>query len=742
MYVMEVLQCDLCYKTFGKQDTLRKHKSRSHPPPDRPPPELLSCNNCKFTTIYKYNLATHMKKHARPRKEKVGAQLKACGLCNTFQSIDRAEVINHYQDSHEVKITEETLFFSNDEQVEAWKRGVESAECCKFIIRGGIRKRRNAVVNYLFCFRDGCYKPGKGTGKRKMKVTGSCKIGSVCPASIRMVKNTTTGEITVKYIARHVGHRSDLFRKNLTKEEKDSIATKLAAGVPISSILDSIRDSIPFNGEVSRIHLITRKDVWNIRASLQLPNDTVKQDDRSSVESWLDSLANYSKVVQFYKRQSAQLFSHHEINEEDFILILVLPCQVETLQKFGNGCVCFDRTTNTAYSFELTTLLVQDDQQCALPCGYMISNRSDCHFIRLFLEIIKDLLKHPISPKVLLSDTSDMYFNAWNTVMPSPVRWLYCSWRVDQSWKQHLNQVSDATKRDSTYKLLRSMADEPDKDAFYILFEGVKRIIYNDPDLLDFAEHFNREYAGNVERWAFFCQKDCSIGANMLQESMQEVLKWYNLNGKKVKTIGRGLSALLKFTKEKIIGKVAEKSIKLSPELVAIRGAHEKSTTLKSKLIPIQCGYMISSESDDSDLYYIVTRLRVICSCALRCDSCGICEHEYSCTCPDTDKSIICEHVHRIATYEKDKRAANQDSSDGEFYVADDFEECFESSDTVQSSENKLEEEKSAFISELTSLVESVTNIAQLEVIKKAFASVPQTVKALEPSFTSTNECT
>ena len=45
------------------------------------------------------------------------------------------------------------------------------------------RGSRNKNIQYYFCRRSGQYNP-RGVHKRHLKIQGSCKIGSKCPASI------------------------------------------------------------------------------------------------------------------------------------------------------------------------------------------------------------------------------------------------------------------------------------------------------------------------------------------------------------------------------------------------------------------------------------------------------------------------------------------------------------------------------------------------------------------------------
>ncbi|KAF6206447.1 hypothetical protein GE061_017680 [Apolygus lucorum] len=637
--------------------------------------------------------------------------------------------------------------FESFDEFKSWKEETETSESCRFVMRGGKTVNKNdSNTSYFRCFRDG-YFVSRGAGKRRPRAKGSCRIGGVCPASMKVTETPSTGTVLVKYVAQHVGHSSKVGRMFHTEKEKEEISSKLAAGVPIGTLLDSIRDSI-CKGELSRSHLPTRKDLWNIRSRTHPQNGfMLNSDDRVSVEAWLGTLANYSDVVRFYKGQSLKDPFHPELNEEDFVLILSLNSQLEMLSKFGNDCVCFDGThSNDGYTFELTTLLVKDQKQ-GFPCAYMVSNRCDSQTMSLFIRVILAHLCSPITPDVIVSDTSDIYYNGWCSALPcdeKPIRWLYCAWHVDRCWKQNLTKIKDSAKKCLVYKMLRLLAEEPDEDAFSTLLEQTLNTMFADPDLLNFADYFGQEYVPYTDRWAFCFRKYC-INTNMFLESVHKILKYYYLDGKKVKRLDKGLIAILKFTRDKLISRLSATKRGSQPcQLTAIRDRHKRSQALKSRIIAQENGWLISSKSEPE--LYLVSKQNVICDeCTLRCELCNVCEHDFKCTCMDAMKLNICKHIHRVVTYiretaEVDQSVAPPDEeiSENDFMVEEDSVEASilndvsAKSQTITSSNSKYEEKKQALLRKLTRLVEDTENCAQLEEIEKALLPLPHTISALK----------
>jgi len=65
----------------------------------------------------------------------------------------------------------------------AWKDVEESRTVSRFVKE---RSEDNKNIQHYYCRRSGSYK-SRGTNKRHMKIQGTCKVGSKCPASITAV---------------------------------------------------------------------------------------------------------------------------------------------------------------------------------------------------------------------------------------------------------------------------------------------------------------------------------------------------------------------------------------------------------------------------------------------------------------------------------------------------------------------------------------------------------------------------
>nr|CAI5820050.1 unnamed protein product [Callosobruchus analis] len=83
-------------------------------------------------------------------------------------------------------------------------------------------------------------------------------------------------------------------------------------------------------------------------------------------------------------------------------------------------------------------------------------------------------------------------------------------------------------------------------------------MMHHDSDTLDFSEYFNNFYANNYKQWAYAFRKNCGINTNMHLESMHKCIKYFNLEGKVVKRLDKGIHGVLTYTRDKIVDRIIE----------------------------------------------------------------------------------------------------------------------------------------------------------------------------------------
>nr|XP_015839955.1 PREDICTED: uncharacterized protein LOC107398907 isoform X2 [Tribolium castaneum] len=285
-----------------------------------------------------------------------------------------------------------------------------------------------------------CHRSGfdvkKGEGLRHLKTQGSNKINGICPSEI-LLKIQDDGTHNVIFIETHIGHDNELGHLNLTDSQRMDLASKIASKVPFASILDDVRNSVTGNN-LERMHLLSRKDLHNITQLFNLNNESVRhKDDAISIEAWVNQVKE-SGTILFYKPQGAKSERYPFLKDDDFVIIIMHPGQLEVLNKFCDDCICIDGTHGlNDYDFELTTLLVLNDMREGFPCSFMFSNRTDKVVIQIFFEEIKGNLERSIQARVFMSDMAPAYYNAWLQVFgPAEFR-LFCIWHVDRAWRKN-----------------------------------------------------------------------------------------------------------------------------------------------------------------------------------------------------------------------------------------------------------------------------------------------------------------
>ena len=204
------------------------------------------------------------------------------------------------------------------------------------------------------------------------------------------------------------------------------------------SILDRVRDSV--GTKLQRIHLIVKKDLYNIERSFAIRGCRRHSIDSVSVEIWVKEMEGKKddNPVLFYKKQGqtkAEVGTNNGLGGDDFALVIQTPLQSEMLQSCGdNKVICVDATHGTnAYNFLLISLIVVDEFGEGFPAGWCFSNKEDKTLLVNFFTHLKSRSGN-IGPQWFMSDDADQYFSAWVNTYDQKSKKLLCNWHVDRSW--------------------------------------------------------------------------------------------------------------------------------------------------------------------------------------------------------------------------------------------------------------------------------------------------------------------
>ena len=108
----------------------------------------------------------------------------------------------------------------------------------------------------------------------------------------------------------------------ITDRSRQTIASKLRQGITPHRILDNIREQ--HESRITRTHLVTKKDITNIRNQFNIEGMQKHKNYIFSVSSWVEEMEtlDYNPVILF-KQQGEQTSEFcHNHKSQDFLLVL------------------------------------------------------------------------------------------------------------------------------------------------------------------------------------------------------------------------------------------------------------------------------------------------------------------------------------------------------------------------------------------------------------------------------------
>ncbi|XP_065202653.1 uncharacterized protein LOC135832998 [Planococcus citri] len=672
--------CNLCDKSFSSNSNLRKHLKNIHfqsstsireqVPRKKEGNFKYVCSECPKS----FNSLKNFKYHNQVHNQDSSLRVKVvqCPLC-VFKG-NSTEISKHFSDEHQILYEVENLEFDTWNTFMSWKKLKEKKTHCKFILK----RRQEKSTAHFICHRSGTFK-SKGKNLRLLKIQGSKKINAFCPAAIDVVigKNVCRAN----FISTHVGHCNDLKHLNVSPTKREEIARQLQLKIPAPVILSNIRDSL--EGDIEREHLLTNKDLHNIRAAFDISNEEVRDSsDARSVDILIKELRlQESHPVIFYKPQDVE-DPNSILKPSDFVAIFMNDGQKEMLKEYGKNTICVDGTHGMGYDFILYTILVLDSVNQGFPCAFLLTNRSDQAIYEFFFSKIRDSVGL-IDTNLFMSDMEVGFGNAWTRIMGPPKKQLYCTWHVVRAWQQNLNRIGgerEADKKNETYKQLRVLLEELDENKFELLLPDTIARWKEDKDTKNYAEYFESTYVSNRKQWAYCYRKQSGLNSNTHLESLHRTLKYVYLEGKKVKRLDWTISILMKFIRDRLFDQIIlHHKGKLTKKIQDLRRRHRTAVANRNDSL-------ITYDSTDerwivsSKQIYYVEKNDANCTCSLICTLCNACLHRYSCTCLDYSiKWNMCKHVHEVCMIENEKNNVSVDINNANAHAHCATLESFES---------------------------------------------------------------
>ncbi|XP_061184345.1 uncharacterized protein LOC133192343 [Saccostrea echinata] len=448
--VSEKNQCSQCKKKFYDRSTLLRHKKKVH------------------------------EKESKNHENRVSCFVPSCDL--NFFHIEN--LIEHLINAHSADIEIENLEFENMGAFDKFKEEESLQKNTRFVLHRSIKTNKDGSKNFiLICHRDGKKRCIDKTGKRRNNKKGSCKIEGLC-LSRMSVSVGIDGTVKVKYIKSH-SHSLDFGQSKflpIPENIKSEISTMLALKIPISNILDKIRENFcdRDNREdmkgIKHYHLIDRKTIHNIKQKIVDSSVIKHSDDATSTFLRVESLRKEKfDPVLIYKQQDV-VDQTLGLDKGDFMLAIMTKQQLTMYEKFAPIILCMDSTHKTnIYSFKLITLLVPDEFRNGYPVAFCISNKEDEKAISIFLQSVKN--RSPQTKvKIIMTDDDNSGWNAAQKVYGPDLKQFLCIWHVHRNWRRRIQQhIKESQLQTEIYYLLCSALQTKSENYFNQYIQGLVR---------------------------------------------------------------------------------------------------------------------------------------------------------------------------------------------------------------------------------------------------------------------------
>jgi len=287
------------------------------------------------------------------------------------------------------------------------------------------------------------------------------------------------------------------------------IGGMISKGTPFDDILDSVRDSLSSSTEMSRLHLLVRKDLQNIARdirSMKLRHMKDAETVRTWVEMCRQEKSDLVRFIKYHGEEAVDALDSVKIALDEFMIVLMNDVQVYMLQQYGHHRVnCMDSIHGAnLYDFHLTTLTIVDDYGEVFPVAFCISSQVDKPAMEVFLENVRTAIGGSVPGVLLMTDDNPEYVNAWTKVMGPPDQHVLCTWHVNENWRKNLAKVKHSTEaKTRVHKMLRALLEIDNKEKFHCLLDTSLHDMEADEGLTEFLSYFQHAYVSRPEMWAY-----------------------------------------------------------------------------------------------------------------------------------------------------------------------------------------------------------------------------------------------
>lgn len=203
--------------------------------------------------------------------------------------------------------------------------------------------------------------------------------------------------------------------------------------------------------------------------------------------------------------------SYPELEVEDFALGFMTKNMERKILNFSR-IICIDGTHGTnARNWDLTIVLVKDENNLGFPVAFLISNRLDqtiqSIFFRsswsrigeeiypeyIFSRSLRRRIGEDINAEYIMTDDDVKYYNAWCQAMTTDVkpRRLLCTWHVIKNWNiRGKSKIKNMENKTNMKEKMRRILKETNIGKFHELKEEYFKLLkeQNECEFLNYLQ--------------------------------------------------------------------------------------------------------------------------------------------------------------------------------------------------------------------------------------------------------------
>ncbi|CAJ0602654.1 unnamed protein product [Cylicocyclus nassatus] len=577
-----------------------------------------------------------------------------CPICDE-EAINHRELTNHARLCHsnnEDDFIVERLSFTNKQDFEVWRIASEEAHVIsRFTSK--VKHTEDAKIIYMRCHQ--ALRTPNDVPKKTKKTVAYCTA----------YMNITEKEdgISVEHCFTHCGHEANPAKLRLDKDAEQYIISLLKDGLTVRQVHKKLRAKVR-GGPRTRLYFTTTRDIRNLATRCRVQPGRLHNLDTTSVQMRVD-LNDDSDGVQFFR--AAQ-----DASGDGFTLVVITPIQKEWLGKYGRRALCLDDTFNlTSYSLRLTTVVVADEWDRALPAAYLLSYRMTEVEVGILFECVKKLLPS-FHTEFFMTDDTNTFWNGFRKVFTTThTKRLLCLWHVQQAMKRNASsKLVNSEHLKPFMKKAREICLIRSREIFTIKYTSLLKFLRDQSENV-LATYMENSWSDRIEQWAAFGRLGSCVSTSMLCERFHKTLKHDILEGKANVRIDSLLQLLINLVTE------AEEEREIAMERGVEEGRYRLQQHHKSHAAAVSryadrphtisvTGSGQWEVKDDGCTYQIQEHF---CPCDSQLNNhckredCKACPYAYACNCSmDVRSGISCHHVHAVLMYAPSGMRAAQES--------------------------------------------------------------------------------